>query len=146
MHECVSVFHVHNSHYHLHWKPWLSAPNLLASLTDTIIAVTSYNRLGLIPRFISPHFFQLHTASMELKSWGGASLVPRPHLRERGWHLADTSGFINVDYFLERNFSPPITLQKRQSVVQHRKFLATSAQGHSTFLVRKLVIDSQLCI
>ena len=49
------------------------------------------------------------------------------------WHLADTLGFINVDYFLERNFSPPITLQKRQSVVQHRKFLATSARWHSTF-------------
>jgi len=47
-----------------------------------------------------------------------SSLVPRPHLRERvWWHPADTSGFINVDYFLERNFSPPITLQKRQSVV-----------------------------
>ena len=71
----------------------------------------------------------------------------RPHLRERvWWHPADTSGFINVDYFLERSFSPPITLQKRQSVVQHRKFLASSARWHSTFLARKLVIGSQLCI
>ena len=62
------------------------------------------------------------------------SLIPRPHLRERvWWHLADSSGFIKVDYFLERDFSPPITLQKRQSVVQHRKSLATSAWWHSTF-------------
>ena len=46
-----------------------------------------------------------------------ASLVPRPHLRERvWWHLVDSSCFINVDYFLERNISPPITLQIRQSV------------------------------
>ena len=75
------------------------------------------------------------------------SLVPRPHLRERvWWHPADTSGFINIDYFLERNISPPITLQKRQSVVQHRKFLASSARWHSTFLACKLVIGSQLCI
>ena len=57
------------------------------------------------------------------------SLVPKPHLRERVWrHPADSSGFINVDYFLERYFSPPIALQKTQSVVQHRKFLATSAR------------------
>ena len=34
---------------------------------------------------------------------------------------------LNVDY-LERNISPPITLQKRQSVVQHRKFLASLAR------------------
>ena len=75
------------------------------------------------------------------------SLVPRPHLQEKvWWHPADSSGFINVDYFLKRNFSPPITLQKTQSVVQHRKFLATSARWHSTFLARKLVISSQLCI
>ena len=75
------------------------------------------------------------------------SLVPRPHLRERvWWHPADSSGFINIDYFLERNISPPITLQKRQSVVQYRKFLASLAQWHSTFLARKLVIGSQLCI
>ena len=62
------------------------------------------------------------------------SLVPRPHLRERvWWHLAVTSGFINGDYFLERNFSPPITLQKRQSVVQHQKFLAIYfTRWHST--------------
>ena len=75
-------------------------------------------------------------------------LVPRPHLRERvWWHSADSSGFINVDYFPERNFSPPVTLQKTQSVVQHRKFLASSARWHSTFLARKLlVISSQLCI
>ena len=33
----------------------------------------------------------------------------------------------NVDYFLERNFSPPITLQKTQSVLQHQKFW----DGHS---------------
>ena len=75
------------------------------------------------------------------------SFVPRPHLQERvWWYPADTSGFINIDYFLERNISPPITLQKRQSVVQHRKFLASSARWHSTFLARKLVIGSQLCI
>ena len=37
-------------------------------------------------------------------------------------------------YFLERNFSPPITLQKRQSIALHRKFLATSTRWHSTFL------------
>ena len=41
------------------------------------------------------------------------SLVPRPHPRR---DPADPSGFINVDYFLERNFSPPIRLQKTQSV------------------------------
>jgi len=64
------------------------------------------------------------------------SLVPRPHLRERvWWHPADTSGFINIDYFLERNITPLITLQKRQSVVQHRKFLASSTRWHSTFLL-----------
>ena len=28
----------------------------------------------------------------------------------------------------QRNFPPPITLQKSQSVVQHRKFLATSTR------------------
>ena len=76
------------------------------------------------------------------------SLVPRPYLRERvWWHSADSLGFIN---FLERNFSPPIALQKTQSVVQHWKFLATSARWHSTFLALflacKLVISSQLCL
>ena len=55
------------------------------------------------------------------------NLVPR-HLRERVWgHPADILGFINFDYFSERNFSLPITLQKTQSAVQHRKFLATLA-------------------
>ena len=68
------------------------------------------------------------------------SLVPRPHLREKVWRHP---GFIN---FLERNISPPITFQKRQSVVQHRKFLASSAQWHSTFSACKLVIGSQLYI
>ena len=63
-----------------------------------------------------------------------SSLVPRPQLQERvWWHPADTSGFINIDYYLETNFSPSITLQKRQSVVQHPKFLATSARWCSTF-------------
>ena len=57
------------------------------------------------------------------------------------WHPADSLGFINVDYFLERNFSPPITLQRTQSAVQHRKFLATSSRWHSTFLARKLVLN-----
>ena len=80
--------------------------------------------------------------------WGVAwerSLVPRLHLRERvWWHPADSSGFINVDY-LERNFSPSITLQKTESVLQHRKFLATSVRWHSTFFGAKLVIGSQLC-
>ena len=71
------------------------------------------------------------------------SLVPRPYLRERvWWHPADFSGFINVDYFLERNFSPPIALQKTQSVVQHWKFLATSAWWHSTFLALFLVVKT----
>ena len=32
---------------------------------------------------------------------------------------ADPSGFIYVDYFLKRNVSPPITLQKTLSLVQH---------------------------
>ena len=64
-----------------------------------------------------------------------------PPMRERvWWHPANTSGFIIIDYFLERNISPPITLHKRQSVVQHRKFLTTPVRWHSTFLARKLVI------
>ena len=33
------------------------------------------------------------------------------------WHPADLSGFINIDDFLERKFSLPITLQETQSVV-----------------------------
>ena len=46
-------------------------------------------------------------------------LVPRPHPREeRVWlRLADPSGFINIEYFLERNFPPPTTLQKTQPIV-----------------------------
>jgi len=46
--------------------------------------------------------------------WLIPSLVPRlsPSVfgESLGTRPADTSGFINVDYFLERNFSPPITL------------------------------------
>ena len=66
--------------------------------------------------------------------WGHTSLVPRPHLREERvwWCLDDPSGFINIDYFLERIFPPPITLQKTQSIMQW-KSLTTSAWWHSTF-------------
>ena len=77
-----------------------------------------------------------------------SSLVPRPPpTRERvWWHQADTSGFINIHYFLERKYLSANHIAERQSVVQHRKFLASSARWHSTFLARKLVIGSQLCI
>jgi len=89
------------------------------------------------------HLVCVHVSrlSLQLRRGGGelstSSLVPSPHLRERvWWHPADTSGFINIDYFLERKFSPLITLQKRQSVVQHWKFLATSADDTALFLVQ----------
>ena len=58
----------------------------------------------------------------------------------------DSLGFINVDYFLERKFSLPITLQKTWSVVQHQKSLATLARDTAFFWLHKLVISSQLCI
>ena len=41
-------------------------------------------------------------------------------LTERDWR--------ELDYMWARNISPPITLQKRQFAVQHRKFLASSTQ------------------
>ena len=46
-------------------------------------------------------------------------LVPRPHPREEKVWLrsANPSGFINIEYFLERNFLPTITLQKTQPIV-----------------------------
>ena len=42
------------------------------------------------------------------------------------WHLANSLGFINVDYFLMGNLQPPITLQKTQSVVTTPESLTTS--------------------
>ena len=66
-----------------------------------------------------------HTQLLDMPSLAEPSLVPRPHPREERvwWRYADPSDFINIDYFLERNFPPPITLQKTQSVVQHRNTL-----------------------
>ena len=94
-----------------------------------------------------PCFLAANSSLPVLPSPVCGSLVPRPHLREGvWWHPADSSGFINFDYFLERDFSLPITLQKTQSAVQHRKSLAASARWHSTFLACKLVISFQLCI
>ena len=81
--------------------------------------------------FVNPMYFDL---------WSVVSLVPRPHLWVRvWWHPADTLGFINIDYLLERNISPLITLQKRQSTGHPR------LQHDDTvlFLVHKLVIGSQ---
>ena len=56
------------------------------------------------------------------------SLSPIPHPRG---DPADPSGFIDVDYFLGRNFSLSITLQK----TQYQKVLATLAWWHSTLVV-----------
>ena len=39
------------------------------------------------------------------------------------WHLTNSSGFINVDCFMEWIFQPPITLQRTQSAVQQWKIL-----------------------
>ena len=74
------------------------------------------------------------------------SLVPKPHPRGEG--LVTSSWSLGLHYFLESDFSPPIRLQKTQSVVQHLKksWLYTLAWWHSTFLACKLVIGSQLCI
>ena len=70
--------------------------------------------------------------------WQLVSSQTPPTSEKVWWHPADTSGFINIDYFLERNITLPITLQKIQSVVQHWKFLASSAR-HSYSLSCKLV-------
>ena len=50
---------------------------------------------------------------------------PDPTHKRRG--SGDVGQSLGLHYFLGRIFSPPITLQKTQSVVQHQKFLATSA-------------------
>ena len=64
-----------------------------------------------------------------INTWRLLVSSPDPTQEERiWWHPADPSGFINVDCFQESNFSPPITLQQTQSVVQHRRVLATLAQ------------------
>jgi len=58
------------------------------------------------------------------------SLIPRPHLRERvWWHPTYSSGFINVDYFLERNFSPPNHIAEKTI---HSATLESLARWHST--------------
>ena len=85
---------------------FLTCPKFLGVL---IVLVTNSSRTCLC---LYLYFIRCTPAeyALQIKSLMGISLVPRPHLRERvWWHLADTSGFINVDYFLERNFSPPIT-------------------------------------
>ena len=51
---------------------------------------------------------------------------PTHKIERRG--SGDVQSIPWASYFLERKFPRPITLQKTQSVVQHRKSLATSAR------------------
>ena len=87
-----------------------SLPRFMASFPGLHLQIV--RRIILVP-----------TLQVEWCCYTVSSLVPRPHLRERvWWHPADSSGFINVDYFLE----------KTQSAVQHQKSLAASARWFST--------------
>ena len=114
--------------YHTH--PWLTVLPSKMSKIISILFVGSYNK----PLYL---WYILFTHNLLVFIYTWSCLVTTPHLKEERvwWCLPDPLGFITINYFLERNFSPPIALQKTQSVVQHRKFLATSARWYSTFLV-----------
>ena len=116
----------------------------LVSQVQILVLAWNSQSTSTVMRFIIQHVSSTLTITGLLKPkysglWQLVSSPDPTYEREglvtSGWD----SGFINIDYFLERNIPPPITLQKIQSVVQHLKFLASSARWHSTFLARKLV-------
>ena len=87
------------------------------------------DKLSCPPGFISLSSFRLVSSPDPTYERGSGDIRPIP------WALLSL-----ITFWRE------ISLQRKQSVVQHQKSFATSARWRSTFLGRKLVISLQLCI